>query len=201
MNVQESLPLRAEVGRKALHLVTAALPVALSFGWSNQATLRMVLTSAAMLALATEALRRGWPAFAALFAASVGRLLRPHEQRGLTGATWLAVAMALVVWIAPRHSAVAALWAAAVGDAVAALAGRSLRRWQKSADGGKTLAGSLAALVATGLGVLWLTPATPTLALSLGAVAAAAERPAVALDDNLRIALAVALAATLLGLR
>jgi dolichol kinase len=35
----------------------------------------------------------------------------------------------------------------------------------------------------------------------LGVVAAAAERPTVPLDDNLRIALAVAFAASVLGLR
>jgi dolichol kinase len=66
---------------------------------------------------------------------------------------------------------------------------------------GKTGVGSLAAAVVTALGVLWLTPASLAVASVLGVVAAAAERPTVPLDDNLRIALAVAFAASVLGLR
>ncbi len=201
MSEEASLPLRAELARKALHIATAALPVALSFGWTTQATLRVVLTAAALLALAVELLRRVWPAFSRAFAATFGPLIRTHERRALTGATWLAIAMAVVLWIAPLYVAIAALWAAAVGDAAAAVVGRSTRHWRKRSGSGKTAAGSLAAAVATALGVLWLTPASPAVATALGAVAAAAEYPTAPIDDNLRIALAVVLAASVLGLR
>lgn len=201
MSVRDNLSFRDEVARKALHAATAILPVGLAYGWSNQPTLRTVLTAAALLAIGIEALRRTWPAFARAFTTAFGGLLRAHERRTITGATWLALAMALVLWIAPLHAAVVALWAAAVGDATAAVVGRSAKHWQKRASNGKTLVGSLAALVVTALGALWLTPATLPVALLLGTVAAAAERPAIPLDDNLRVALAVALAATLLGLR
>jgi dolichol kinase len=111
------------------------------------------------------------------------------------------MAMAIVLWVAPLYAAIAALWAAAVGDAAAAVVGRSVGRWRKRVGPGKTSAGSLAAVVVTALGVLWLTPASPTLATVLGVVAAAAERPTAPLDDNLRIAFAVAFAASVLGLR
>ena len=201
MSEGASLPLRAEVARKALHVATAALPVALSYGWSNQTTLRNVLTAAALVALAVELLRRVWPAFSTTFSTTFGHLIRTHERRALTGATWLAIAMAVVLWVAPLYAAIAALWAAAVGDAAAAVVGRSVGRWRKRVGAGKTVVGSLAALVVTALGVLWLTPASLAVALLLGAVAAAAERPTAPLDDNLRIALAVAFAASVLGLR
>jgi dolichol kinase len=195
------LPLRAELARKALHAVTAVLPIGLALGWTDQRTLRIVLASAAVCALAIEALRASWPAFAKRFAWAVGGLLRTHETAALTGATWLALAMALVLWFAPLNAAIAALWAAALGDAAAAVVGRSATRLRQRPVTGKTLIGSAAALAVTATGVFWLTPASVPVALSLGAVAAAAERPAIPLDDNLRIALAVALAATLLGLR
>lgn len=201
MSTRESLPLRAELARKALHAATAILPVGLAFGWTDQPTLRIVLAAAAVLALATEALRSSWPAFAKAFSAAFGAMLRTHEQGKLTGATWLALAMATVLWFAPLNSAIAALWAAALGDAAAAVVGRSATRWTRRPANGKTLAGSAAALVVTAAGVLWLTPASVSVALLLGAVAAIAERPAKPLDDNLRIALAVALTAALLGLR
>lgn len=201
MSRRENLPLRSELARKSLHLATAVLPVGLALGWTNQVTLRIVLTAAALLALAIEVLRNVWPGFATAFSGAFGALLRTHERRGLTGATWLALTMALVLWLAPLNAAIASLWAAAVGDAAAAVVGRSVTRWRGQQGAGKTLAGSLAALIATTLGVLWLTPASALVALLLGAGAALAERPALPVDDNLRIGLAVALAATVLGLR
>ena len=206
MRTAEHLSLRAEVARKALHAATAVLPVALAFSWTSQETLRIVLTVAALLALAVEALRHLWPSFENRFASMFGGLMRERELRTdgarmLTGATWLALAMAIVLWFAPLRAAVAALWAAALGDAAAAVVGRSAGRWEKVGAGRKTLAGSFAALLVTAVGVFWLTAASLALALGLGVVAAAAERPAVPLDDNLRIALAVALAASVLGLR
>lgn len=198
MSTAGTFPLRAEIARKALHVATATLPVGLAFGFIDWTTARILLTAAALIALAVESLRFLWPAFSRTFDSAFATLLRPGERSALTGATWLAIAMALVVWLAPPNAAIAALWAAAVGDAAAAVVGRSVGRTKTA--GGKTLAGSIAAVVATTLGVLWLTPASLGVALALGAVAAAAERPAVPVDDNLRVALAVALAASVLGL-
>ena len=201
MSEEASLPLRAEVARKALHIATATLPLGLSYGWSNQATLRVVLAATTLVALVVELLRRVWPAFSAAFSKAFGHLIRTRERHALTGATWLALAMAIVLWTAPLYSAVAALWAAAVGDAAAAVVGRSVGRWRRRTGSTKTLEGSLAAALVTAIGVLWLTPASITVAAVLGLVAAAAERPSAPFDDNLRIALAVALAASVLGLR
>lgn len=201
MSQVAALPLRAEFARKALHVATAALPVGLSFGWGDALAARNALTAAAALALVIEALRLRSSQFRAAFDAAFAPLLRPHERRALTGATWLALSMALVLWFAPLQAAIAALWAAAVGDAAAAVIGRSAARWRGETTPRKSLIGSVAALAATAAGVVWLTAASAMIALLLGAVAALAERPARPLDDNARIALAVALAATALGLR
>ncbi len=201
MRIGTALPLRAEVARKAVHVATAALPIGLAFGWGQLAQARFALTAAATLALLVELLRFRSTQFRAGFDAAFASLLRPHERTRLTGATWLAIAMAAVLWFAPLAAAVAALWAAAVGDAAAALIGRGFARWRGSIGTGKSIAGSLAALLATAGGVYWLTSATVTMALILGSVAAVAERPSWNLDDNLRITLAVALAASAIGLR
>lgn len=106
--------------------------------------------------------------------------------------------MCLVVWAVPMRSALVALWAAAVGDASGALVGRSVQAW-RGRGAGKSLTGTLAVGVATAAGALWLAGLTPAIAAVLGAVAAVAERPRRPLDDNLRVALAVALAAMLVG--
>lgn len=196
-----SSSLRAELARKALHLLTAALPLAWATGALNTAQLRTLLTAALMVALAIELLRRNSAAVGRWFTAAVGPLLRDHEVRALTGATWLAIAMTGVVWVAPERAAMAALWAAAVGDASAAIVGRSVAALRNGPVGRKSWAGSLAAAATTALGCRLLAEASWPSALALGAAAALAEYPRRPLDDNLRVATAVALAAALIGLR
>lgn len=194
-------PLRAEVARKAIHLATAGVPIAWSFHWVEVRTLQSALALAAIVAMAVELLRFASPAFSHAFTGTFGALLRAHERRAITGATWLALGMAAVAWLAPARAAVIALWAAAVGDAAAALVGRAVASMRGVASTKKTLSGSLAAALSTACGAVWLVDAPLWIALTLGLVAAAAEWPARPLDDNVRIVGAVALAAVVLGLR
>jgi dolichol kinase len=194
-------PLRAEVARKAIHLATAGIPIAWSFQWLEARTLKIALAVAASAALATELLRFASPRFSRAFDAVFGALLRAHERRAVSGATWLALGMTAVAWLAPSRAAVIALWAAAVGDAAAALVGRAVARLRGAASTQKSLSGSFAAALSTTLGAIWLVAAPLWIALTLGAVAAAAEWPTRPLDDNVRIVGAVALAAVVLGLR
>lgn len=193
--------LRSEFARKALHLATAALPIAWAQEWISTPALRAWLTAALTVALGVEALRRWHGASATAFVRAVGWMLRPHEARRLTGATWLALAMTAVVWFAPQRAALAALWAAAVGDASAAVVGRAVAAWRGLSSERKSISGFTAALVATALGCRLLVGTAWPTAVALGAVAALAEWPRRPFDDNLRVALAVAIAATALGLR
>jgi dolichol kinase len=199
--VSDASPLRAELLRKALHLGTATLPVVWAAGLITTSQLRLVLAAAVAVALVIEAARRAVPGIARAFTATVGGLLRGHEHTAITGATWLAIAMAGVVWLAQPRAALAALWAAAVGDASAALVGRGLGARRGRPGGQKSWQGSAAAAVSTALGCVWLAAVTWPQALVLGGVAALAEYPRRPFDDNLRVAAAVALAATALGLR
>jgi dolichol kinase len=184
-------PLRAELGRKATHLALAALPVAWARGVLDDDVMRALLLGGLGVALLVEALRRWAPPVRRLFLALTGPLLRPHEHAGLTGATWLALALALLVLTHPPAATQVALWAVAVGDGLAAVVGRLTG----GAHGTKSIAGSATCLLATALGAWWLGGAGPAPAVAIGAVAAIAERPRVALDDNFRVALATGLAA------
>lgn len=193
--------LRAELARKALHLATASLPIAWAFGAVDTRDLRIVLGVATGVALAIEAARLAAPRVERAFVAVVGRLLRAHENGHLTGATWLAIAMAAVVWLAPQRAALVALWAAAVGDASGAIVGRGVARLRGRESPRKSIVGSLAIALTTAGGASWLAAAPWSLALSLGACAALAEWPRRPFDDNLRVTIAVALAAIALGVR
>jgi dolichol kinase len=76
-----------------------------------------------------------------------------------------------------------------------------VQRLRARPAGTKSLSGSVAAAGLASMGVLWLTPASPAVALALGVVTALAEWPRGPGDDNVRVAFAVALAAAFLGLR
>jgi dolichol kinase len=202
-----ALSLGAESARKAIHVATAVLPVAWAYGLFSTRDVQWLLGIAVVIALAVEFARYRGGAFGTLFVRTFGALLRAHEQRTIAGATWLAIGMWGVAMLAPREAAIAALWAAAVGDAVAALVGRAVQQWRAAHASagavpvGKTLAGATAGATATAAGVVWLTPAALPIAVLLGVVGALAEWPARPGDDNVRVVAAVALAAVLVGLR
>ena len=193
--------LRGEVARKSIHLATAVVPIAWAFEVVTARQVRAALGVAVVVALLVEFARYRGGAFGAAFTARVGAMLRAHERTTLSGATWLAIGMWGAAMLAPIPAAIAALWAAAVGDASAALVGRALQRLRGRPDGTKTLSGSLAAALLSALGIFWLTPASLAGAATLGAVAALAEWPRRPGNDNVRVAWSVAAAAVLLGLR
>jgi hypothetical protein len=214
-------PLR-EAQRKGLHLSTTVIPLALAWPLPQRA-IAALLVAMCGVAVVVEVARRRSASFGARFERMVGRLLREHEHArittapadapahtvahaaarapgasAVTGATWLLLALAASALVLPAPAAIAATWAAGVGDALAALAGRAWRRWRPGT--GKTVAGSAACLLATAVGAWWLAGFAPLVALAIGAGAALAERPAIALDDNVRVA-AGAAAVALLALR
>lgn len=201
MRVPEGPTLRGEFARKSIHLATAVIPLAWAFDVVSARQVRAALGAAVVVALIVEFARYRGGAFGAVFSARLGALLRVHERTALSGATWLAIGMWGAAMLAPVPAAIAALWAAAVGDAAAALVGRALQRLRGRSANTKSLSGSLAAAVISMLGILWLTPASLTIAAALGIVAALAEWPRRPGDDNVRVAWSVATAAVLLGLR
>ena len=201
MRAPEGPTLRGEFARKGIHLATASIPVAWAFGWVTAFQVRIALGAAVLVALGVEFARHRGGAFGAAFATRLGPMLRGHERTALSGATWLAMGMWGAAMLAPAVAATAALWAAAVGDAAAALVGRGVQRLRARPAGTKSVSGSLAAASLSTLGILWLTPATLGVAGTLGLVTALAEWPRRPGDDNVRIAFSVAAAAVLLGLR
>jgi dolichol kinase len=193
-----------EAQRKALHLTTIVVPLALADGRIAQRWIVLGLATLVLVAVTVEVARRRSAGFRARFARTVGAMLREHERAdgaraGITGATWLLCALAGAAAL-PVAAAIAATWAAGVGDAMAALVGRAWRRVRPGE--GKTLAGSLACAIATAAGAAALAGFTVPQALLIGTAAAAAERPAWRMDDNLRVATGAAVVAlALLALR
>ncbi len=201
MRAPEGPTLRGEFARKSIHLATAVIPISWAFDLVSALQVRVVLGVAVVVALGVEFARHRGGAFGAAFTTRLGTMLRIHERVALSGATWLAIGMWGAAMLAPVAAAIAALWAAAVGDAAAALVGRAIQQWRGHSAGAKSLNGSLAAAILATLGIVWLTPATLGVAALLGIVTALAEWPRRPGDDNVRVAFSVAAAAVLLGLR
>lgn len=188
------LPLR-EVGRKGLHLTSAVVPALLGLG-IDRGLLIAVLAALAAGALGVEAARRRSRVVASRFDALFAPLLRSHEHHRVTGATWLLLSFLAAVVLLPRDIAIAALWAAAVGDAAAALVGIPFG-YHRGAGAGKSLEGSIACAVTTAVGALFVAGLAPWIAVVAGIVAALAERTSWPHDDNARIVATVGTAAWL----
>lgn len=189
-------PWRAELGRKGVHLTSSLFPVSWGLGWVDRPVILGVLGAGFVIAVLLEIGRRRSGPVRQWFETWFGWMLRSHEATALTGATWILAAMFLAAWFLPPAAAITALWAAVVGDASAALVGRTVAA--RSAAVGKTWAGSLACVVASALGPLVLVGATLPTALAIGVAAALGERPRSWIDDNARVTAAAGLAAWVL---
>ena len=188
------LTLGAEAQRKALHLLSAVVPLALAAGVPRE-PIAWGLGALLAAAVAVELGRARIAPVRTRFLRLTSHLLRDHEHEGWSGASWMLGAQLLAVLLFPRAAAIAALWAVSVGDAVAALVGRAAGRHRLAS--GKSVEGTAACFVATLAGAAWLAGLGPGAALTAAAAAAAAELPSRPLDDNLRIVLATGAAISL----
>lgn len=176
---------RREAARKAFHLASAAVPLAV---WFLPRPLALVaLASLALAALVLEVARWKMRPARYLFLRRTRPLLRVHERRRITGATYMAVAYALAAFLFPLRVAVAAMLYNAFGDAAAALVGRRFGRhrtgWGKSWEG---FGAGLLVNLAVGFAIPGVHPAGAL----LGAFTASTlEFLPLPLDDNLRVTL------------
>lgn len=189
------IPYRFELWRKAIHLSSAAFPIAYAW-WLSRPEMLVILGAACLTALAIEIGRRHVAFAASLFERSVGGMLRSHERGAAVGATWMLLAYLAVVFVAPREIAITAMSAVSLGDAVAALVGRAIGR-VKLGNTGKSLEGALACLLVTWAAARWLALLSPGAATVAAVAATLAELPRGPGDDNARVALVTAVAAYL----
>ena len=185
-----ALSLRRELQRKLLHVSSAVAPLAYAAGLPRE---RLLTALGVLLVVAglVELARRRHAIVHERFVRATGVLLRGHEHQRVVGATWMLLAFVAAVWLLPRDVAIAVMWAVAVGDAAAAVVGKSLGRLRIGRSS-KTLEGSVACCLATGAGALLVAGLAPAESGVAGLAAAAAEWPDTPLDDNVRVAFAVA---------
>ncbi len=119
---------------------------------------------------------------------------RESERHRVSGAGWLVLGVATAAWF-PAPAATAGILVGTLADPAAAVVGG---RFGRANARGKSIAGSSAAFVVSGV-VVFLVVGSLWVALLGAAVATAVERWPVGLDDNVLVAPAVA--ALLVGVR
>jgi dolichol kinase len=182
--------MQRETARKSIHVASAVVPVGV---WLAPRPLAVAaLLGIAAVALLVEAARRYSRPVRYAFLRRTRTMLRSRERRGLSGATWMALAYAAAIVLFPTPIAVAAMLFAALGDGAAALAGR---RWGRHRlRGGKSwegFAAGLAVNAAVAVSVASLAAGVPLPAALAGAAAAAVvELLPLPVDDNVLVTLA-----------
>jgi dolichol kinase len=186
--------MRRELARKAIHVSSAALPLLVWLVPRGAAVAVLVPLAAAAVAIDVTRLR--WRPARYWMLRFVRPMLRHHERRRFTGATYMVVAYALAVAVFPKPGAVAAMLFNGLGDAAAALVGRRWGRHRtRSGKSWEGFAAGLAVNLAVALAVARLDPGLAPLPAVVGAVAAAVlELLDLPVDDNLRVTLGGALA-------
>ena len=138
-----------EVNRKLLHGLAVVLPAGIFYGPGlfsvQQNVISLIFGALLLLSLVIELLRFRKPSFGEWFNKSFGSMLRSEEAKQLTGATHVMAGSFLCSLIALQGllasaSAFLALALFILGDAAAALVGKSIGRTK---IGDKTLEGSL----------------------------------------------------------
>lgn len=182
--------------RKSIHLGSLVIP----FGYRyilefNRKQMFYILLVLFIIMLVIEFYRFWQKNFKKTFWWIFGLVLRRHELRDFTGATYLLFASVICVAFFPPPLVFFALSFLAIGDTFAALVGMNLGRRPLS-KGRKSLEGSLACFISCFIFALAFR--LHPLVAFVGALAATlAELSLLPLDDNIKMPLASALAMAL----
>ncbi len=188
-----------ETLRKSVHLSSLVIPFSYRYilGFENRRLAFSLLLAALVISLVIEFHRFWQKSFRKTFHRVFGRILRKHEMKDFTGATYLLFSsMLCVAFFEPLVASVSIAFLS-IGDTFAAMIGMNFGK-RKFIRVNKSLEGSLACFVSCLVfGIFWLKH--PWLALIGALTATVAELANVHLDDNLKIPLLSALALSIAG--
>lgn len=188
----------SETLRKSIHLSSLVIPFSYRYiiGFDNRRLAFALLLLSFTISLVVEFYRFWQKDFRRTFHRVFGLILRRHEMKDFTGATYmLFAAMLCVAFLSPVIASCAVAFLS-IGDTFAALVGMNFGK-RKLGKSSKSLEGSLACFASClAFGLFWLN--NPPLAFIGALVATLAELSNLPVDDNLRIPLLSGLVMTAL---
>ncbi len=151
------ISMTGETMRKLTHLLALVLPVGVLL--FDERTTFVILFPTTLAALAADVLRARSASFSKVITSLFGSMMRDKEVPEIgnpviiNGATWTLLSMTTLLIIFPASLAVLAYSLAMIGDAFAAMAGRTWGKhsWGRLGRPGCTLEGSAAYLVSASL--------------------------------------------------
>jgi dolichol kinase len=175
-----------EIIRKSIHLCTLVIP----FGYfvlSKQEML-IIIGILCIIALIIEIIRRFHSKSSLLIENVIGRILRTHELKRITGATWILISSFIAILLFDKWIAQVALLFVVVADAFSALVGKFWGKHILYAN--KTIEGSLVFLILAII-IVYFFPERHLMIGFIGIfVAFIVDIFAKGVDDNLTIPLA-----------
>ncbi len=171
--------------RKATHLFALIMPIGY-FILGKTIALSILIPAAFLIVLFDAARLGGWKLWSWV-AWIWGPLIRPHESRKLTGASWIMIATVATVLMFSKPVAVCALAFIIIGDSAGALIGRKWGRHKFRNS--KSVEGSTAFFLSCLIPVA-LVPGVPLWIGAIGAVVGTfTEAFSAKVDDNLSVPL------------
>lgn len=193
----------SETLRKSIHLGSLVIPFSYRYllGFNRRLTFSLLLIALAV-SLVIEFHRLWQKSFRKTFNKVFGLILRRHEQKDFTGATYLLFSAMICVAFFEPYIASCAMAFLSIGDTFAAMIGLSFGK-RKFLGMSKSLEGSIACFASCFIfGIFWLNTATlpyyPFLAFGGAIAATVAELGRLPLDDNLKVPLGAGIIMTLL---
>ncbi|MDZ4182819.1 MAG: phosphatidate cytidylyltransferase [Candidatus Cloacimonadaceae bacterium] len=189
----------SETLRKGIHISSLAIPFSYRYLLDFNRKLTFYLLLAAFVVSMTVEFYRFWQkSFKKTFYRMFGLILRRHELRDFTGATYLIFSAMICVAFFEPIIAFCAMAFVSIGDTFAAMIGMNFGK-RKFLGMKKSLEGSLACFVSTFIFALFFL-GSPIQALFGSIAATGAELLDIPVDDNLKIPLISALVMTLTGI-
>lgn len=180
---------KTELWRKAIHVFSLQIPIFYGL-WLDQHTMLFLLIPAAVISFTIDKMRFVDGKLKTTFDSVFGFMMRPHEvdekQRNLSGATYVLFAAVLTILFFPKPIAVYAFAMLIIGDACAALVGKSIGK-NKVFDLPKTWEGSLAFFISSLIVSLFISDLTWQIKLVGAFTATIIELLPIPSDDNLTI--------------
>ncbi len=188
MTDTDKISLWAELVRKTIHLTALAIPI--SYYFMPFTVAFAIVAVLAVVSIVADSMRLAnlWPWRMLVKIIPLDALIRKHERRGgFTGASYVMASAAITMLLFPKIIAITAMLYIILGDATAAIVGRTFGRHPLLHD--RTIEGSIACLIVLAA-VAFAVPGLPLTAGLIGAlVATLTEAFSWRIDDNATVPL------------